>query len=199
MKNTKIYITNTTPIGQSCLEWAQKNNYHGIIVDNMEECDILISVFYNKVLSKEFITSKTKCFNFHGGILPYYRGSGTYNWAILNEEKETGVTLHEIDSGIDHGPIIEIRKFPIEKTDTSEDLFKKAGKITFEMFKDWFDSLINMRFTTIPQDDSKAKIFSREDLQRAKDITRFARSFHVPGYEQAYYYNRSGKKIYLKW
>lgn len=113
----KIYITTTTPIGVKCLEWAKNNLPKGVeFASTMEECEIFFSVFYNKLIPVEFIRTKVRCFNFHGGILPYYRGSGTLNWAILNGERETGISLHEIDDKIDHGPVIDIQNFPLEST-----------------------------------------------------------------------------------
>lgn len=195
----KIYITSTTSIGKKCLKWTLKN-YHDVkIVDNMEECDIFFSVFYNKILPGDFINSKIKCFNFHGGILPEYRGSGIYNWAILNGEKETGVTLHEIDEKIDHGSVLDIRKFLIKESDTTDDLFKKAEKTTLEMFKHWFFALVSLKYRATPQDNRKGKLYTRAELQKAKNVTRVVRAFHTTGYEQAYYYNHIGKKIYLEW
>jgi methionyl-tRNA formyltransferase len=199
MNSQKIYITSTTPIGSHCLEWAKHNYPQVRIVTDMNECDIFFSVFFNKIMSQEFIASKVRCFNFHGGILPEYRGSGIYNWAIMNGETETGVTLHELDERIDHGPVIDVRKFKIEENDTTDDLFKKAEKTTIQMFQHWFTALINLDYNATPQDESKAKLYSRADLQKARNLTRFARAFQTAGYEQAYYSDRSGKKKYIEW
>lgn len=195
----KIYISTNVPIGVRCGEWAKANLPAGITLSTIEECDIFFSIFYNKLITQEFIDKRKKCFNFHGGILPEYRGSGTLNWAILNGEKESGITLHEIDHRIDHGPIIEMRKFPILETDTTEDLFVKAENTIFQMFQDWFARLVAIDYPSEPQNDNKAHLYTRKDLQDAKDLTRFARAFHTPGFEQAYYYNKKGEKIYLQW
>lgn len=196
---TKVHVTDTTGIGARCKRWAAEHLPKGAALTPMDECEIFFSVFYKELLPEEFIASRRKCFNFHGGILPQYRGSGTFNWAILNGEKETGITLHEIDNRIDHGPVIEIQKFPIEPTDSTADLFVKAEATIFEMFKDNFARLVALDYTAAPQDEKRAKLYRRQDLQNARDLTRFARAFHTPPYEQAYYYNKKGEKKYIEW
>lgn len=198
--SARVFVATSAPVGERCLAWA-KDNYHKdmVLVDDPDLCEVFISVFYNKLISEEFITKRKKCLNFHAGILPFYRGSGTVNWTIINGEKETGVTLHEIDKFIDHGPIIEIQKIPIDKNDTAEGIFQKMEEVIFDMFRDWFFRLVAGEYTAAPQDHSKARLYSREDLQKAKDVTRFVRAYHLPGREQAYFYNSKGEKIHLDW
>ncbi len=188
------------PIGERCLGFAREHLPEGtLLADDMNSCEVFISVFYNQLITKEFINSREQCLNFHAGILPQYRGSGTINWAIINGEKETGVTLHEIDEKIDHGDVIEVRSFPLGDMDTCESVFKKTEKLVFQMFCDWFQKLALGKYTAIPQDHSKARLYSRADLQKAKDLTPYVRAYHLPGKEAAYYYNRKGEKVYLEW
>lgn len=196
----KIYITDNAPIGKHCKEWAKNNlSKETELTENMDNCDIFFSVFYDKLISTEFITARKKCFNFHGGLLPKYRGSGTINWAIINNEKETGVTLHEIDAKIDHGPIIDIQKIQILENDTAESIYNKSEDVIFEMFQKWFHRIAALDYTATPQDHSKAKLYTRQDLQNAKDITRFARAFHFKDKEKAFYINSKGEKKYLNY
>lgn len=193
----KIHIT-PTPIGNRCREWAITNLPSGYeLTDDMENCEILFSIFYNHLISKEFIAAKKKCFNFHGGLLPEYRGSGTINFAIINGEKETGVTLHEIDDKIDHGPVIAVEKIPILENDTAQTIYEKMEDSIIEIFKKWFVTLIKLEYKAIPQDHSQAKLYTRADLQKAKDLTPFARAYTFYEKEKAFYINRKGQKIYL--
>lgn len=193
----KIHIT-PTAVGQRCREWAATNLPSGHeLTDSMEDCEIFFSLFYNQLISKEFITAKKKCFNFHGGLLPEYRGSGTINFAIINGEKETGVTLHEIDDRIDHGPVIAAEKIPISETDTAQTIYEKMEDLIVEMFKKWFVRLIAFEYKAIPQDHSRARIYTRQDLQRAKNLTPFARAYTFYDKEKAFYINSRGEKIYL--
>lgn len=193
----KIHIT-PTPVGEHCKQWASVNLPAGHeLTDVMEDCDIFFSIFYNKLISQEFIVSRKKCFNFHGGLLPEYRGSGTINFAIINGEKETGVTLHEIDDKIDHGSVIAAEKIPILENDTAQTIYEKMESLIFEMFKKWFIPLINLEYKAVPQDHSQAKLYTRADLQKAKDVTPFARAYTFYDKEKAFYINRKGQKIYL--
>lgn len=195
----KLFIATSRDIGQKCLEWAKSNLPEGwTLSTDINDCDILISVLYEKLLTPDYLEAH-KCFNFHPGILPEYRGAGTYSWAIVNGETQAGVTLHEIDAGIDSGYIIDTWKFPIDRDDTAEKVFRKAEDIIFDMFTLWFDKLLNGDFSSREQDEMKARIYYRKDLEKLKDLTKFIRALTFKGKESAYYYNSSGKKIYINY
>lgn len=187
----KTHIATSRPIGKKCIDWLKEKGYKSYPV---EDCDVFISVMYDKIIPEEYIKTH-KCFNFHPGILPWYRGAGAYSWAIINGEFETGVTLHEIDKDIDHGDVIEIRRFPIKKEDTAETLFRKAEETIFEMFKDWVGSFPT-NYEPIQQESGR--IYYRKDLEKAKDLTKFVRAFTFEGKEDAFYINSQGEKIICK-
>lgn len=184
-----MFIATSRQIGHKCIDFA-RNLY---ILQDMEDCDIFVSVLYDKIIPEEYIKTRP-CFNFHPGILPWYRGSGAYSWAIMNGEMETGVTLHKIDKDIDHGDVIEIRRFPILPDDTAETLFHKAEDLIFIMFKAWIHRLVEGHYKAYPQADGR--IYYRKDLEKAKDLTRFKRAFTFEGKESAYY-RSDDKMIYL--
>jgi len=196
----KVCIATSRPIGERCQEWAKEHLPHEFeLTDNYDEAEIFISVLYDKIISKEFIDSKQDCLNFHPGILPGFRGAGAFSWAIINEEEKTGITLHKIDVSIDHGDIIDIRKFSITNSDTAYSLFTKAEEVLFQMFKDWFIRLINRQYKIYKQDKGEAGIYYRKDLEKIKDLTRYVRALHFPDKESAYYYNRKGEKTYINY
>lgn len=195
----KLHIATSRDIGIKCLEWAKESLPEGIELSSMNDCEIFISVMYEELVSEKFIQSKIKCFNFHPGILPKYRGSGAFSWAIINNDKIFGITLHEIDVGIDNGPIIRIDTRPIEKSDTAYSLFKKGEEMIFTMFKEEFNSLLKLDYTTTEQDEASANIYYRKDLEKAKDITCFIKAFYFPGKESAFFYNKKGEKIYINY
>jgi methionyl-tRNA formyltransferase len=157
--------------------------------------DVLISVMYDRVLS-EF---PARSFNFHPGVLPQYRGSGAFSWAIINGEVETGITLHEIDEDIDHGAIIDIVRFPVDPNDTAGTLYERGMQYLFFMFQRWFDRIVSGDYTVISQDKWRGRIYYRRDLEREKDLTRYARAFEFADKERAFYYNRKGEKVELVW
>ena len=89
------------------------------------ECDLFVSMSFNQIFRKEIINvPKFKSINCHAGKLPFYRGRNILNWALINDEKEFGITVHFIDEGIDTGDIILQRSFPISDSDTYETLLK---------------------------------------------------------------------------
>lgn len=189
----RVSILSARPIGERCIAWAKENLPEGVVLTD-DNPDVIISVMYDKL-----IDTTVRAYNFHPGILPHYRGSGAYSWVLINGDVETGVTLHEIDGDIDHGAIIAITRFPVEPYDTAETLFKKAMDRLFEMFKKWFPYIINNQYDAIEQDKWRGRMYYRRDLEREKDLTRFAKAFSFEGKENAYYFNRRGERIELQW
>lgn len=164
----------------------------------MGECDVLISVMYDRLLHQDFLVDR-RCYNFHPGILPEYRGAGAYSWAIINGERETGVTLHQIDQDIDHGPIIEVRRFPVTPADTAGSLFAQAEKVMALMFRRWYDRMVTGSVEVTPQEEAYAGIYYRKELERAKDLTRYVRALTFEGKESAYFIDSRGEKIYIQY
>ena len=79
--------------------FAPEDVNHPLWVERIRELapDVLFSFYYRKLLSDELLAlPKHGCFNLHGSLLPKYRGRAPANWAILNGETETGVTLHHM-------------------------------------------------------------------------------------------------------
>lgn len=193
----KIFIASSREIGTKCLEWAKNNTPDGyILTDSLEDCDILISVMFDKILKNNHLKNK-KCFNFHPGILPEYKGVGIFSWVIINQESKAGVTLHLMDNGIDTGDIIEIREFMISPDDTAHSLFLRGEALIYKMFKDWYFDLLSDNFIAVPQKLKDGKVYKKSDLQKAKNLTKFAKAFYFPGKESAFYFNNNFKKIFL--
>lgn len=96
--------------------------------------DLILVVAYGKILPKEVLfLPKYGCINLHGSLLPKYRGSAPIQRAVLNSEKETGVTTMFMDEGMDTGDILLKEKIKIEEEDSSKSLFKKLAKIGSEL------------------------------------------------------------------
>lgn len=188
----KLCIATSRDIGEKCQIIAKSMGYE---LTDMDSCDVFISVLYDKLIPEDYIKSRP-CFNFHPGILPWYRGSGAYSWAIINGEFETGVTLHEIDKDIDHGDVIDIERFRITPQDTAESLFNKAEITILRMFALWLPDLLNGCYDATPQ--VEGKIYYRKDLEKAKDLTRLLRAFTFTGKENAFYMD-GDKKVYLEY
>jgi len=195
----KVFIATARHVGEHCKAWALQNTPEGFSLTNdVNESDVIISVMYDKIFSKDTLEGKS-AYNFHPGPLPEYKGVGLSSWLIINEEKKAGVTLHEIDNNIDTGNIIEVRNFPIDDGETADSLHAKAEQHMLKMFKEWYTSLLYGKYNSVPQDNNLGKVYKKRDLEKAKDITRFIRAFQFQDKEPAYYYNRNNEKRYVKY
>lgn len=91
------------------------------------KCDLFVSMSFNQIFKTEIINlPKYKTINCHAGKLPFYRGRNILNWALINDEKNFGITVHYIDEGIDTGDIILQRDYPISNEDSYNTLLKRA-------------------------------------------------------------------------
>lgn len=92
--------------------------------------DVIIVVAYGKILPKEILeAARFGCINVHASILPYYRGAAPIQWAVLNGDKETGVTIMQMDEGLDTGDILYLEKTEIGENETSAELFDRLSVI----------------------------------------------------------------------
>lgn len=89
--------------------------------------DLFVSMSFNQIFRDEMI--HLPCYdtiNCHAGKLPFYRGRNILNWALINDEKEFGVTVHYVDAGIDTGDIILQETYPITDADTYGTLLERS-------------------------------------------------------------------------
>jgi methionyl-tRNA formyltransferase len=90
-------------------------------------CDLFVSMSFNQIFKNTILNiPKLKTINCHAGKLPFYRGRNILNWALINDEKEFGVTTHYMDDGIDTGDIILQKSFPITDSDNYSTLLARA-------------------------------------------------------------------------
>jgi len=97
--------------------------------------------------------------NIHGGLLPQYRGGHVTQWAIINGEREFGVTLHYVDEGIDTGPVIAERRFPLEDTDDAFSVREKQRAAGAQLLEEWWPRLAGGVAPSVPQDESRARLW----------------------------------------
>lgn len=104
-------------------------------------CDLFVSMSFNQIFRKDIINiPKLGTINCHAGKLPFYRGRNILNWALINDEKSFGITVHYIDEGIDTGDIINQNSYPITDKDNYSSLLEIAyvecGNILYDSIKD---------------------------------------------------------------
>ena len=130
------------------------NNFGNKIINKIKDSnpDIIFSIYYRKILSKEILNiPRLGCINIHPSLLPYYRGPAPTAWALLNNEKEVGLTIHYMDEGIDAGEILVQKKVPIHPDETGFELYDKCMSIGAELLISNFDDLINQDISSKPQ------------------------------------------------
>ncbi|MCX7823660.1 MAG: methionyl-tRNA formyltransferase [Syntrophobacterales bacterium] len=116
--------------------------------------DLLVLVFVTQFVSKEIIDLATYGgINYHPSILPKYRGGSAISWALINGEKETGVTIHYIDEGVDTGDIILQESVPIDFGDTTVTLYyNKLFPLGVRLVSEAVKLIKEGRAPRIPQD-----------------------------------------------
>lgn len=121
------------------------------------EPDVIVVAAFGQILPKELLDIPPYgCINVHASLLPKYRGSSPIQAAIINGEKETGVTIMHMDVGIDTGDMILQEKMPISDDETGGSLHDKLAKLGAKLLVKALDLLKDGTAPRIPQDDSQA-------------------------------------------
>ena len=167
--------------------------------------DFIFSFYYRNLLGKELLAIPKKgAINLHGSLLPKYRGRCPINWAVLNGEKEAGVTLHFMTEKPDAGDILAQEKFPIGPDDTALDVHQKAAKAAAVLLKKALPKLKKGTLKGIPQDNEKSTYYGGRkpadgviDFNKsAAEIRNLVRAVTRP-YPGAFAF--LGEKKYLFW
>ncbi len=142
--------------------------------------ELIVVAAYGKILPKRFLDLPPKgCINVHSSLLPRYRGAAPINWAILNGESETGVTIMYMAEGLDTGDIISQRATPIDPDETVESLHDRLADIGARLLGETVTAIGAGTASRIPQDDEQscyAPMLSRE--LSPIDFSRSAKEIH---------------------
>jgi methionyl-tRNA formyltransferase len=113
--------------------------------------------------------------NRHNALLPKNRGRLTPFWVLYKGEKETGVSIHFIDEGIDTGEIIVQKKYKVRNNDTFNSLVKRNYEIAGKAMLEALDILESGNYSLIPNDDGCATYNTTPDMKHAWEfrIRRF--------------------------
>jgi len=149
--------------------------------------DLIIVVAYKQILPKDILSiPKFGCLNIHPSLLPKYRGPSPIQYAILEGEKETGVSIILMDEKIDHGKIVSSIKHQISSSDNYKELSEKLSNLGANLLIETIPDWIKGKIKPIPQDESRAtytKIIKKEDGKinwedSAQKIERKVRAFY---------------------
>ncbi|MDY4803842.1 formyltransferase family protein [Campylobacter sp.] len=128
----------------------EKNINNPEFLDRLKNynCDIFVSMSFDQIFKSEIINiPPLKTINCHAGKLPFYRGRNILNWALINDEKDFGITVHYMDTGIDTGDIILQKTYPISDNDNYASLLETAhiecASVLYEAFVRFIAELLN--------------------------------------------------------
>ena len=142
--------------------------------------DLIIVTAYGKILPVELLNlPPLGTINVHGSLLPKYRGAAPIQWAVIKGEQETGVTIMQMDEGMDTGDILFPVSVPIGEEDTAGTMFDKLAKLGGKTLVEAIQLLKEGKLPPIRQDDSQvslAPLLSKE--MGHVDWTKDAKSLH---------------------
>jgi len=170
------------------------------------EPDLIIVAAYGKILPEEILEiPKYGCLNVHPSLLPRWRGPSPVQFAILNGDTDSGVTIMKIAEKVDAGPVLIQRKLKLEGNETYDVLHDKLGEmggdLLIEIIPEWITGKIDPQL----QDESRTtytRILKKEDgkidwEKSAEEIERQIRAFNLwPGIFT--FWEKSGKLIRIK-
>jgi methionyl-tRNA formyltransferase len=134
---------------------AHSNINSGEFIDFLlrARCDLFVSMSFNQIFKNQVINIPAyKTINCHAGKLPFYRGRNILNWALINDEKDFGVTVHYVDEGIDTGDIIIQRCYPISDNDDYSTLLNRSYLYCAEILIDAIKAIQEGNVEAIRQD-----------------------------------------------
>ena len=127
--------------------------------------DVICVVAYGKILPKEILDiPKYGCINVHASLLPKYRGAAPIQWAVLNGDKETGVTTMYMDIGMDTGDMILTEKTQIGEEETTGELWDRLSKIGGNLLVETLKQIEQgtVKRTKQPDDFTMAPMLNKE-------------------------------------
>jgi methionyl-tRNA formyltransferase len=148
--------------------------------------DACVVVAYGKILPAWMLAiPRLGCINVHASLLPKYRGAAPINWVLANGERETGVTIMQMDVGMDTGPMLAQRSIRIGGDATAPQLSGRLAQLGAELLSETLSRVEHGEIAPLTQDDSEATyapMLKREDglidwRMRAREIANRVRAF----------------------
>lgn len=119
--------------------------------------DVFVVAAFGQILSREILEMpRYGCINIHASLLPAYRGAAPIEWVILNGEKESGVTIMQMDDGIDTGDMLLKEAVPIAEKETDASLHDKLAEAGSRLIVEALEKLEAGELTPEKQDDEKS-------------------------------------------
>ncbi len=121
------------------------------------DADIYVVAAFGQILTQEILDiPRYGCVNIHASLLPKYRGAAPIQWSILDGQEKTGVTIMQMDKGIDTGDILLQKSMDIDRKETGAGLFDKLAVLGSEAIVEALDLIEKGDIHPIPQDNNEA-------------------------------------------
>jgi methionyl-tRNA formyltransferase len=174
----------------------------GVYLNNPIDTDLIVVAGYGRLLPSHVIRSpRLGIVNIHPSLLPAYRGRNPLNWALINGEGKTGVTIHHVNDRFDDGGIILQKPFPIRDTDSFLEVHDMFVRVARDLIKELFKIAETPAFKGVAQDPNLVSYYRRivpidgriRFDRTATQARNLVRAFGAP-YSGAYFYNK-GRRI----
>ncbi|MCG7923205.1 MAG: methionyl-tRNA formyltransferase [Candidatus Thiodiazotropha lotti] len=133
------------------------------------QADLMVVVAYGLLLPQAVLDiPRLGCINIHASLLPRWRGAAPIQRAILAGDETSGVTIMQMEAGLDTGPMLNIRSTPIDPAETGGSLHDRLAELGSEALIEVLPGLSEGRIEAVPQDDSLANYASKLDKEEAK-------------------------------
>lgn len=135
---------------------------------NSMSADLIVVAAYGRILPKAVLDApKYGCINVHASILPKYRGAAPIQRSVIDGEKKTGVTIMQMNEGLDTGDILCIEEIAITSDDTAGTMFEKLAVLGADALVKVIDDIDKYRANAVKQDDDKATYAAMLDKKMA--------------------------------
>jgi dTDP-4-amino-4,6-dideoxyglucose formyltransferase len=168
--------------------------------------DLVISIHCKQLFPSELVNG-IRCINVHPGFNPFNRGWFPQVFSIING-LPSGVTIHEIDEKLDHGPIIAQQEYTIEPWDTSGSAYAKIRKLERELVLEHFVSIRDGTYTAVAPKDEGNVNFKKDfdqlrhiDLEQRgtfRDHINRLRALTHDEFRNAYFMTPAGKRVFVR-
>ena len=165
------------------------------------ECDVMVVFAFGQILSSDILhMNKYGCINIHTSLLPVWRGAAPMQWAIMEGDEYSGVTIMQMDEGIDTGDILMSERVKLAPDETTQSLIDKLTDIGCDLIMDVLADAAKGSLTPVKQDDEKssyAKILSKEmgRVDFTQSAVQTERKIRALSEWPGVYCSHAGKKV----
>lgn len=188
------------------LEGVPRLNVREQVLMIKSKYDLVLSIHCKQMFPPELV-SVVRCVNVHPGLNPYNRGWFPQVFSIING-LPSGVTIHEIDNELDHGPIIVSKEYVIQPWDTSGSAYARIMSMEKELVLEYFSIIRDNVYTAVPpqqegnlnykKDFDRLKHIDLEQQGTFREFIDRLRALTHDNFNNAYFIDGAGRKVFVK-